>query len=282
MPTVTPRSPAVGAALGNGVSVGNASKSGNEREPKSRVSRRPATRPEIRKWDREVAFFWWLAPGGDRHSYAEVATKFGVSTAAVKQAARVEDWTIRAAEIEEKARAAAARSATKTIEARIRDDLQLIEGTKLVYARGLQSGHATVSASEMAAMIKVEMLISGAATERISGESAGARRSLEEIEKELAELPEAAVDAILVADAVVAGRVAELPAPGATTHHHPQPESSDLEPEPEPEPLVDADLVGPPDDEALAEAELAAERERLEKFAALEQAVLTGGKRGRW
>jgi hypothetical protein len=88
-------------------------------------------------------------------------------------------------------------------------------------------------------------------------------------------LPAEQVDAILVADQVVAQRVAELPAAGeSSAPHDSQPDPVAVEAAAEVEPIVE-EL----DAEAIAEEKAAEERAR---FARLEQDVLIGKRKGRW
>ena len=141
----------------------------------------------------------------------EIAERFGVAEVSVKKASERERWGERRAGIEERARKTVDRRAEKSAADRIRENLQLIQASKLVYARGLQSGKQSISAAEMAALMKVEAVLTGGASERIAGESEGGRRSLEAIEAELAELDPEHVDAMLAADQVVEARVRELP-----------------------------------------------------------------------
>jgi transposase len=241
---------------------------------KLRTARTP--RPSRRKLDYEAAFAYWDNAGGQRRSFREVADQFGVAVATVYAAAEREGWNERAWEIQERARREADRRSVKSAAERIQQTLQLVDATKVTYARGLQSGRVVVSASEMAAIMRVEAALIGAPTERIAGEGDGYRRSLEEIEAELAELPAEQVDAILVADAVVAKRVAELPAGEPAD---PQPDPPAIEPAEVAELVVDAVPVEELDAEALAAARAADERAA---FARLEQDVLTGKRGGRW
>ena len=144
-----------------------------------------------------------------------MAGEFGVTEGAVFRAACREGWHERAHEIEALARREAQKRAVKTVARRVEEALSLVDATKLAYAKGLKSGQVTVSASEMAQMLKLEQVLVGGPSERLAGETSEHRRSLAEIEAEMAALEPAEVDAILVADAIVAERL-ELP-PGQDT-----------------------------------------------------------------
>jgi hypothetical protein len=220
------------------------------------------TRPSRRRFDHDAAFAFWHNAGGQRRTWEDVASQFGVSMNGVWKAACRDGWHERAAELEEQARKAVDKRAVKSIEARIRDDLALIDATKIAYARGLQDGKVTVSASEMAQLIRVEQLLTGGPSERIAGETESHRRSLAEIESELASLDPAEVDAMLDADAIVADRLALPPAPD-TAMSEPV-AAGDSEPESEPTPPAPALTAGSsasPDESAVVEAEVVDEDE---------------------
>ena len=148
---------------------------------------------------------------------------FGVSEPTIVRAVSVEDWPMRAWRIEDEARRAADKRATRTVAQRIERALAIVDATASLYPRGLQSGQTTISASEMAQMLKLEQVLVGGPSERIAGESGEHRRSLAEIEAELAELGDDQVGALLAADRVVQERVAELPAAGETNDCDPDP-----------------------------------------------------------
>ncbi len=167
-------------------------------------------RPSRRVFDHEAAFRYWHNADGQRRTYREVAEEFGVSERGVFQAAMREDWPSRAWGIEEEARRQADRRATKTIAQRIEEDLRLIDAGKLAVARRLQAGTVDADLGDLVALIKTEMLLTGGASERVGVESEAHRRSLDEIERELADLPVEVVDAQLAADQIVERRVREL------------------------------------------------------------------------
>jgi hypothetical protein len=184
-----------------------------------------ATRPSRRKFDHDAAFRFWHNPGGQRRTYDDVAAEFGVSAVAVFKAASREDSPQRAWEIEERARREADKRAVKTIEQRIREDLALIDATKVRFAQALKAGQVDASSiTDFVALVKLEQVLTGGPSERLAGETGGHRRSLEEIEAELAELPHEQVAAIVDADAAVSARVLPVgepePSGNAEPEHH--------------------------------------------------------------
>jgi hypothetical protein len=217
----------------------------------------PRGRPSRRKFDHDAAFDYWLNPGGQRRSYNEVARQFGVAEPSVLRVASFNDWPARAWEIEQQAHEAAAKRAVKTVAQRIEEDLRLIDAGKLAVARRLQAGTIVADLGDLVALVKLEQVLVGGPSERIAGETEQHRRSLEEIEAELAGLEPAQVDALIEADEAVTARlaVAELPVGEPVA-------AGDDGPEDSPVSMPDATSAPPVDEAEVVDGEVVEERER--------------------
>ena len=242
----------------------------------STTARSPsAPRMARRKFDHAKAEAYWRNDGGQRRTFAAVAAEFGVSTVAVLRVAEREDWHGTAARLDELARRESERRAVKTIAQRIDEDLRLIDAGKVAVARRLQAGQIDADLSDLVALIKVEQLLVGGPSERLGVETAGHRRSLAEIEAELAALEPAQVDALVVADEVVRQRVAELPAAGVAgdSAHDPLPSQPEADAaaihEPVGAPVAAAEGV----DAGTLEGEVVAPQTAAERFADSERAT---------
>jgi hypothetical protein len=119
--------------------------------------------------DWEAAFGFYASLPAESRVYAAVASRFGVSQRTVETQGRRNRWRERVREIE----AAAARQADEQLGRARADQLadfhRLIEATCVSYARQLASGQVRVRASDIAALIKVSLLLHGEPTERVEG-----------------------------------------------------------------------------------------------------------------
>jgi hypothetical protein len=131
-------------------------------------------------WDTIATYFCSLPPG--KRTYGEVARKFGVSEVSVGIHARAERWDDHARGFDEKRRAELEKRSIRSIAERDADTIKLIEAARIRFAQQLRDPAFKISASEMAALVKLERLLEGQPTERVDVAA--------QVEAKLAGMPE--------------------------------------------------------------------------------------------
>lgn len=128
--------------------------------PSRRRNRHP------RKVDRDEAFAYWAGLGPDR-KYAQVARFFGCAESSVKRWAREEGWVARLEELEAEQRAKTDALVVKSWEERKRDTLEIVQLARSQFRQQLVEKGYVLDAKELAALLRIEALLEGQATERV-------------------------------------------------------------------------------------------------------------------
>jgi hypothetical protein len=115
-------------------------------------------------WDQAFIYYAELGPS---RSFGKVAKYFGVSDVAVGLHAREHFWRRRAAEIDQKARGEAEKRIVRERAKRLADTLTLIDKARSEVLAQLEKGDADVKISDLPALIKLELLLEGEATDRV-------------------------------------------------------------------------------------------------------------------
>jgi hypothetical protein len=117
-------------------------------------------------WDEAFAFYAGLGP---TRTYGEVASKYGVSEAAVRKRAVGNSggtWRERAETIDQQAAKKAEAWVIRDRAERIADTIRIVEGARLRFAQQLGDPEFTISASGLVDLVKLEQLLEGNPTER--------------------------------------------------------------------------------------------------------------------
>jgi hypothetical protein len=122
--------------------------------------------------DWEAAFMFYASLPAESRTYAPVAGRFGISQRTVETQGRRNRWRERVREIDAGAARQAAEQLGRARAEQLADFHRLIEASCVTYARQLASGQVRVSASDLAALIKVSLLLYGEPTERIEAVTA--------------------------------------------------------------------------------------------------------------
>jgi DNA polymerase II large subunit len=115
-------------------------------------------------WD--AAFEYYAALGAVR-SFGKVARRFGVSDVAVGLRARSHEWRHRVQEIDQKTREEVERRVVRDRAIRLADTINVVDKARTEILDKLEKGEADVRLSDMPALIKLELLLEGEATDRI-------------------------------------------------------------------------------------------------------------------
>jgi hypothetical protein len=116
-------------------------------------------------WDAAFLFFANL-PRGLR-SYRKVSAKFHVSRASVRKAADRYGWGERMREIDAKADVEVAARIVRERSVRVADTIDLIDLARQQLLERLRMGEAHVDPTDLVALVKLENLLEGEATDRV-------------------------------------------------------------------------------------------------------------------
>ena len=119
-------------------------------------------RPSV-NYDEALAYYAALGPA---RTFGKVAERFGVSDTAVRRRATRDRWQERVRAIDAEAALRAKEKVTRTRAERIEDTVKLVEAARVAYARQLSQG-AKVTGHELAALLRIEALLEGEATDRV-------------------------------------------------------------------------------------------------------------------
>lgn len=130
----------------------------------------------IYDWDAAFALYYEL---GAERSYRKLAEELGCDITSVSRAASRDGWQDRLAAIEEKARASLDGRYVRDRAERVAATLRLIDTARDRFVRQLAYADFRLTGADMVGLIKLEQLLEGQATERVSivdvlGEQLGA------------------------------------------------------------------------------------------------------------
>ncbi len=115
-------------------------------------------------WD---AAFEYFATLGAVRSFGKVARMFGVSDVAVGKHARANGWDERVRELDRKTQAEIEKRVVRDRAVRLADTINLVDSARSEILERLEKGDADVRLSDMPALIKLELLLEGEATDRV-------------------------------------------------------------------------------------------------------------------
>jgi len=114
----------------------------------------------------EAAFRYYAELGAIR-SFGKVARRFGVSDVAVCKHAKRNGWAERVQAIDAKTREKVDALVVRDRAIRLAETIDVIDRARTEVLGKLQTGDADVKLSDLPALIKLEMLIEGEATDRV-------------------------------------------------------------------------------------------------------------------
>ena len=117
-------------------------------------------------WEAAFAFYASLDPA--ERSHRRVADEYGVSLHTVKDRSRRHRWTERLADIEEQARRRTNEQLVRDRADRISDTIRIIDAARIRFAQQLTQPGYEIKGHELAALLKMEALLEGEATDRVS------------------------------------------------------------------------------------------------------------------
>lgn len=132
----------------------------------AREARRRRRDRHPRKVDRDEAFAYWASLGPDR-KYAQVARFFSCAESSVKRWAREEGWVARLEELEAEQRAKTDALVVKSWEERKRETIEIVQLARSQFRQQLVEKGYVLDAKELAALLRIEALLEGQATERV-------------------------------------------------------------------------------------------------------------------
>lgn len=125
-------------------------------------TRRPPSRID---WGSAFAFF--VALGQTERTLQRVADEYPISYARVKQVARRDDWWARAHAIDAENDRKVELRAIRSLEERNRDTIRVVDKARAKYLGALETGEHVPNGRDLAALLRIEQLIEGEATDRV-------------------------------------------------------------------------------------------------------------------
>jgi non-ribosomal peptide synthetase component E (peptide arylation enzyme) len=122
--------------------------------------------PAVARIDWEAARLAYLAQPPPR-TFTRVARIFSVSVVAVSRRAKLDGWAQQAAEVDRKASAQTERRIIRDRAERIADTYALIDAVRSKALTGVLDGSIEARPADVAALVKIEQLLDGEATERV-------------------------------------------------------------------------------------------------------------------
>jgi hypothetical protein len=116
-------------------------------------------------WQQAFTYFAGLSPG--ERSYRVVAEHFDVSWTTVKKWAHRDRWEERAAQMDAEAAARVRHQQVRSLAERMETVIRLAEGTMARYAERLTAGDVRVTAQDVVALAKLQLVLEGRPDTRV-------------------------------------------------------------------------------------------------------------------